>query len=523
MTDDFPELTAEELAIAQSDPEFSSWFATLSTDSFFSFKPRPDDPANYDQQASFCFSNDILSILVGGNAAGTTEAGAFKAAQFVLAKQPPPRKDTPFWILANNYSQVGDVIWKEKMIGHGHIPKSEVRWDKISWRDLKRGHPEIVPLKPWPKGDQDKNWCLHFMSYEQGREALQAASIGGFFFSEQFPLEILTEAFRGCREYTFPGGQFAEFTPIDPQLCIWVEQAMEQPPPGWQFYRCNTAKNKKNLAAGWFDSFFGSVPDELLQTRLTGALATFAGAIYQSFNPYIHVCEFDVPRGCRHGIGTDWGQSELHPQCSVFGAEDGTGTWWIYDEYLSRDCTKILEDHARALVEQAAAHGWPIKERVFSTNRIRTLANDAEWGMNYSDPSRPGTISEFSMRGISSCPASNDVYDGINYLRGLFKVNVHTGQPKIFIHKRCRNLIEQLRKYRWQPMRGKGLGMGQAAPRPVPLKMDDDLPDCLRYLVYSRRMRPSITPSDAAKPKSSRVGVTPPTDSGRSVQFRKKP
>lgn len=470
-------LSAEDFErIIAQDPAVAAFVESYQADGYHTFRPRPDDPANFDQQASFCQNRDLVSFLIGGNAAGTTEAAAFKASQFMLRQQPPPRKDTPFWVLSNTYDQVGDVIWKEKFIGHGHIPRCEIDWNRISWRDQKKQHPDVVPLKPWVNGDERCNWAIHFKSYEQGRAALQAASIGGFLFSEQFPGDLFLETLRGCREYMFPGGQFAEFTPIDPELCIWVEHVMERTPPGWAFYRANTAKNRINLADGWFESFFGTVPDELLLTRLTGALATFEGVIYQSFNPAVHVLDFEVPPGCRHGLATDWGSSIEHPHTSVFGAEDGIGTWWIYDEYWSTEQSKTLEDHCRATIAQAEQWGWPAKDEFDRDKRIqRRLKVSAEYRANVADPSRPGNLTEYTIRGLPSLPARNAVYDGINHVRSLLKLQPTTGLPRLFIHPRCRHLIEEMRKYRW--IRGKKSVPGILNPKagtPEPLKKDDD-------------------------------------------------
>lgn len=467
-----------------------------------------------DEYWDFCvpgFSNYLHQSVVHHN---TTEAASFKTALFVLRQQRPPRKDTPFWILANSYDQVGDVIWKEKLLGHGHIPKSEVNWDRISWRDKKKGQPDTVPLLPWPEefgGDPNKNWTLHFKSYEQGRMALQAASIGGFFFSEQFPLDLLLETLRGCREYMFHGGQFCEFTPIDPELCIWVEKAMESRPPGWVFYRANTQKNRKNLADGWFDAFFSGVPDEILATRLTGQLATFEGVIYPQFNMAIHVTEAemqlqDIPEGSYHGLATDWGSSIEHPQVTLLGAQDGAGTWYIYDEYFTRDQGKVTADHARAVVAMCQAWGWPASLKMADDGNYVGLDLDETHGVNHADPSGGNRLLEFSIRGIPTVPANNAVIEGINYVRSKMQPHPKTGVPQLIISRKCTNLIEQLRKYRWDKRANKSL-RPQAASAPKPLKMEDDAPDALRYLLYSRRRRTNTVAIDAAKPKKPYGGL----------------
>ncbi len=519
------------LALAETDPVVRGFLQSLEAESsFYDFVPRPDDPENFDQQHSFCFSRDSVSFLIGGNAAGTTEAASFKAGQFLLHQQPPPRKDAPFWIIAETYEQVMDVCWGEKLLGHGHIPECEVNWDKVAWHSEKQNRPKSVPLKPWPEsegGSPTKNWRLEFKSYEQGRQAMQARSIGGFWFSEQFPLDIFLEVLRGCREYMFPGGQFAEFTPIDPELSIWVEQAMEEQPAGWEFYRANTKKNVPNLRDGWYEQFFALVPEELRATRETGALASFEGVIYPSFHPSIHVIpeeDLRVPPGTWHDMATDWGASVEHPHASVFGCRDGVGNWLIYDEYWSSDQSKITADHVERTLDICEAWGWPIEtyriavsakgtrelkpgeephpgEEVVQERKRFSSSRDALWGMNYGDPARPGEINEFSKRGVPTSGARNKVYEGINEVRTALNCHPGTGEPGIRISSRCKHLIEELRKYRWK--RGKratsGSLLNPQVATPVPLKRDDDMVDALRYLIFSKSLPASETISSTKK------------------------
>ena len=178
---------------------------------------RPDDAANFDQQYSFINNQDEgVAWHIGGNGSGTTEASMNKVAKFVLQRQPPPRKDTPFWIIGNSYEQVIESCWKEKLHGHGHIPDCEIQWDKVTWYDRKRGLPASVPLKPWPGRTNKRNWQIEFKSCGQGREQMQARAIGGFCFVEQFPYAILEEVVRGMREYNFAGSKLFFFEFGDP-------------------------------------------------------------------------------------------------------------------------------------------------------------------------------------------------------------------------------------------------------------------------------------------------------------------
>lgn len=474
-----------------SRDDVQKFLEDLENVAYFNFVPRPDDPANFDQQYSFCYNRDPVSFLIGGNAAGTTEAAAFKTALFVLQQQEPPRPDTPFWILSNTYQQTCATCWQEKLLGHGHIPESEIDFDRISWISRGKGWPERVPLKPWVRGSKN-NWCLEFKSYGQGRQALQARSIGGFWFSEQFPADVFLEVLRGCREYMFAGGQFCEFTPIDPVLCVWVEKIMQDPPRGWKFYRCNTQKNKDNLADGWFDQFFASVSDEMIQTRMTGALATFEGVIYPSFNPSIHVVDkVDFPRGVFYYRAIDWGASEEHPFVCLWGYVDGEGVWTIYDEYWSTDQTRLLSDHIREIETRSREWGYP-----------PNYAQNPHYGALFADPSRPDNIAAFSAAGVWIEPANNDVYRGIEAVRVALKYDKRKERAGIRIHKNCVHLIDEMRTYRWRRSKKAESAnlLNPAVAAPAPLKRDDDTADALRYMIYSYNCRQGVAePSEATR------------------------
>lgn len=526
-----PALVAELLA---SDPAWARAAELYTESAFFTFTPRPDRPDLFDEQTSFVGAKDYVSFALGGNGSGKTAAAAAKCARFVLHEQPPPRRDTPFWIIAASYEQVCSVCWGEKLHGMQFIPRCEVDWSRISWLDAKLGWPKAVPLKPWP-GRPGKNWMLQFKSYEQGREQMQAASIGGFWFSEQFPWGLFIEVLRGTRDYSFPGGQFCEFTPIEPELCIWIEKLMDDPPPGYRFYRLNTWQNASNLAGGWVENFAAAVPEELAATRLTGALATFEGVIYQAFNPRVHVVGDDVitfPPGVYHHRGIDWGASEEHPQTCVWGYRDGMGDWFIYDEYWNNSQSAITRDHAVEIVARSICWGWPepdwfgnplaemdsdlpsfrddVRRRVAEIAGERGIApryrNDQHHGMSWGDPARPGEINQFNRFGVAVHPAINDVYKGINEVRKLLKVHPITGKPRLYIHQRCKHLIEEHRKYRWLKGRkpSEGSYLNPKAPRPIPMKRDDDTVDAERYMIASEASSRGIEPGSASSRPAQR-------------------
>lgn len=446
--------------------------------SIHEFHPRPDQLGRYDEQEGFVNSHDTgIAWHIGGNGAGTSEAAANKIARFVTSGQAPPRFDTPFWIIGETYEQVIGCIWKEKLFGHGHIPPYEVDWDRVTWYDSKQQLPMTVPLKPWlPEygGEPGKNWVLEFKSYEQGFAKMQARSIGGFCFSEQFPWGILLEVMRGCREYNYPGAKFCEFTPVDPAKSIEIETLIEEDrlPKGWKVYRANTecAKEAGHVDAGWFEEFFGAVSDEMRDTRMTGRFPVYEGSIYPSFNPAIHATKkgerLIVPPGCHHYRGFDWGSGPEHPFVCLWMARDGAGRWYIYDEYYSPSQTLTYFDH---LAEIERRWEWP---------------QDKYHGVAYADPSRPDWIRVFSQR-LAIMAGKNDVDAGIEAVRCAMKIDAN-GEPMLKIDRdACPNTMRQHRTYRWMKSTGKGANPADAQRKP--LKKDDDTCDAARYVILSEQ------------------------------------
>jgi len=498
--------------------EIPSEAADAAGDYYNTFQPRPDNPARYDEQTAFVNSRDKgFSLLVGGNASGTSAAAVHKLVNFVLQRQAPPRRDTPFWIVGGTYAQIINSVWKEKLSprsGHGHIPESEVDWGRITYYNSKLDLPLSVPLLPWP-GKPNKNWLLEFKSYEQGRSEMQARAIGGVMLSEQFPFEILLEILRGCREahYNFPGSKFCEYTPIAPMLSIEIEDMIEQDklPEGWRIYRCNTecAMEAGHVDRDWFYEFFGSVSEEMQDTRMIGARASYEGIIYPTFNPAVHCKPIGQkhPRGVKYYRAIDWGASSEHPFVTLWAYVDSVGAYHFFDEYWCNKQHVLLSDHVQAINDKFP---WDL--------------NSPNFGPTFADPSRPDLFTEFARMKVPCVPANNGVYSGIECVRQHLKINEALGEPRLFVDReRCPILARQMRTYRWR--KSAVTGLNPQAARPEPLKKDDDCVDAERYLMMSSYLSGTVAPSfqqpaGAATPRKS-VGINRFTRGRKPTSGRK--
>ena len=495
---------------------------------YLHFTPRPDQPERFDEQTAFYESKgDGCLFLTGGNGAGTTSCLIAKICRFVL-ETPPPRRDTPFWVIAETYEQIGSM-WDEKFNQQGHLPPQVVDWPRIHWNNRNNNQPFRVPLKS-PPGHPGKNWSLEFKSWRQGRGKMQARSLGGFGFIEQFPWGILEEVLRGCREYNFPGSKLIEFTPVDADLSQTLEEMIEngyEPekpiaglkylPKNWRIFHANTmcAMEAGHVDKRWFEEFFGMVPEDMLETRMKGMFSTYEGVIYKDFNVATH-CMGDEMwgriKGCRHRRGIDWGAGPENDFVCNWGAKNGIGQWFIYDEEVSNDQSKTTVDH---LTDVYHKWEWP--------------TDNSLYGPAYCDPSSPDNLrigmklNQYNpeVENLYMMRGKNSVLEGIEHIQYLLKpqipVPMHdergmpiidpaTGkvkiklEPKLFIHRtNCPKLVQQMKTYRW--LRGADpsvkAGRNPKDPLRAPLKKNDHSCDALRYLCFSDDFMTGSTISSA--------------------------
>lgn len=486
---------------------------------YYNFMPRPDQPERHDQQTSFARSNhEGVTFLLGGNGAGTTTLALYKAVDFIL-RTPPPRRDTPFWILAESYEQTMNVCWKEKLHNQGHLPPQEIDWERIRWYKPNNDWPFAVPLKE-SRANPGCNWQIVFKSYDQGRAKMQGESIGGFLFVEQFPWGILEEVMRGCREYSFTGNKLAEFTPVDPALSARLQDMEESGdlPPGWAIYRANTecAMEAGHVSQQWFHQFFGMIPDAMRKVRMMGLWGGFEGAIYPEFDSAVHFLpdDWDLSPGCHHRRMIDWGFGVDNAFVCLWGARNGAGQWFIYDEYYSTETRYTVVDHLKAISDRQF---WP---------------DNPYYGVTWADPSNlnchriAARFSEYApgYESINVQAANNSVDEGIEHIKWMLKPDPALAgvdgkpQPRVLIDRyACPNLVREMRSYR--KIRSNKMGLN---PRDAPdqvLKSGDHSPDALRYGLFSEASMSGITPTTIARMHSpQRHGVQ--IDSSR---LKKKP
>lgn len=438
-------------SLATADDETLALAFLLATHPLYTFQPRMDRPNDFDEQAGFVGDKKSkFAICLGGTGSGKTAAAALKTARYVL-ETPPPVEQCPFWIIGEYFDQICQVAWVEKL--SKFIPESEIL--DVHWWQTKRRWPRSVTLRH-PLHRDRPGWILEFKSYEQGMGSMKAVSIGGYWFNEEVPYELVFEVQGRCRDYDSPG--WADFTPIECKSPQWID-AYEQPPEGWRFYHLNSMMNDA-LAEGWAERFLASVPEDMRELRQIGRFTTLKGTVYKEFRKAIHVVEpFRIPRDWRKLRGIDFGFN--NPFCCLWVAVDHDGRYHVYDEHY--ESQKLNGHH----VEQINKREWDPSQPWF--------------GPTYTDHDAQQRA-ELSSMGINCTPANKSINQGIELLRSLM-ITKGDGRPQFFVFSKCVNLIREMIGYKWPE------GTDARNPKDVPLDVNNHALDALRYAIFSDRVK----------------------------------
>ena len=201
-----------------------------------------------------------------------------------------------------------------------------------------------------------------------------------------------------------------------------------------------------------------------------------AGQFFTTFRRDVHVvADFDDTRAREWFCALDYGFA--HYTVVLLGCTDGDGNIFIVDEHAER--LWLPQRHAAAVKAMLARH--KIGERKLELGDMKRFVAGADVFSRQSD----GTTiaAQYAKHGINLRVANTDRVNGWAEILDLFG-DVDVGiRPKLFIHQRCKRLIETLPALQHDPNR----------PEDV-LKVDadedgiggDDAADALRYLVATK-------------------------------------
>jgi len=216
--------------------------------------------------------------------------------------------------------------------------------------------------------------------------------------------------------------------------------------------------NAKNLPPNFIRDHLDTLPFEARERMRYGKWCGSEGAIFKEFKESSHVIEpFDIPRHWSRIRAIDFGYD--HPMAYLHAAYDlNTDTIYIYHEYKESGLT----------IDKLA-------DKLDESEKRYNEYYEVQWA-DHSKTDR----AFLQRRGIVTRPAKKSVTDGINAVRERLMVHPELQRPRLLIFKTCEGLVDEMYAYTWYD------GKSDVTDRDVPIKIDDDLVDCLRYICYGQ-------------------------------------
>lgn len=177
---------------------------------------------------------------------------------------------------------------------------------------------------------------------------------------------------------------------------------------------------------------------------LEGIWATAEGAVYDMFDPSVHVTERNPKDFQRFALGMDEGYT--NPAVILLVGIDADGRLHVCREYYRRG---VLQS---AVVAQA--HEWYTQYR----GEIAAV-----------DQSAAGLIADLQDVGVNAIGTKGRVLDGITTVQDLLRIQ-GDGRPRLTVDPGCVETINEFESYVWKPEKDE------------PVKEYDHAMDALRYL-----------------------------------------
>lgn len=206
-----------------------------------------------------------------------------------------------------------------------------------------------------------------------------------------------------------------------------------------------------------------SMSKDELKSRQFGEFMDVGGRVYPEFDENVNVIEpFDIPYEWQDKLSIDPGLK--NPLSCHWYAVDYDGNVYVVAEHYEQD--KDIEYHSEKIHHISDELHWHRNSNGMLEAMIDSAANQTTLA------SRKSVADLFYEHNILvNTNVNKDVFSGIQRVKSFIKNSL--GESKLFIFNTCKNLIREMKGYRW--------GKGES-----PVKVDDHSMDELRYYIMSR-------------------------------------
>ena len=404
------------------------------------------------QQEALLRLGSEATLISGGNRAGKSEIGAMLCVataagsdswwvkEWLQLNNLPldlvPSNPSNVWLSALSY---GDALTYLRPKIEKYCPQ-KTRF--VRWRAQDRATAIL------PNGGK-----IQSLSAESGREKFQGAAVSLVVLDEEHPQDIFDECM--LRTVDCNGRIVLTMTPL--KGITWPHDVFfENPRHGYNTYAISGLDNPW-ISSNKLRRAIGHMSEEAKRSRLFGEFTNQQGLVYSEFNRAIHVVEhFTPPDHWPRDRSIDFGVRNPFA-CLFFAHDESDDVLHVIGEYYKTERTTL--ENGREI------------NRLTGDTPIRWTVADPE--------SRDGRLLLSRECGISTktAPKYLGVVDTINYVKERLALDAE-GRPHLVIHDNCKQLLREMRLYRWS----------EGAGKDRPIKRDDHGLDALRYqIAFLRR------------------------------------
>ena len=445
--------------------------ATAYTPNILSYKPHP-------KQVKFHQSVKKAKLYIGGNRSGKTTGGVCEDVWRATCRHP----------YRHDLNQIGPN--RGRVVGVSFIEGVE----KILFPQFKQWlYPSAMRGGAWETAYDkqlktlffENGSFIEFMSYDQDLDKFAGTSRHWIHFDEEPPKPIWQEC--KARLIDTGGDYYITMTPVEGMT--WIHDDLYEPnvEKPWDEQKCQIIevdmRDNPHLSKSAIEEYIDGLDDEDLVRRVQGKFEAKGGLIYKSFDSKIgglHVLEEEIPND---EVRRRFGNGEYIIVCSLdHGLNNPTAVYWTAID-TSGFCITFREHYkSEWTVDQHAA-------RIKQINREHGIEPD----IYVADPSiaqrnavtNTSVYTEYVKFGVAFTMGNNDVNAGIGRMRRYLKADKRTGIARWRVTPDCKELIREMKKYRWKTYRQKSLNFENNA-YDEPHKKDDHGCDSIRYMVMSR-------------------------------------
>lgn len=375
-------------------------------------------------------SNKRFRVVNCGRRFGKTTLSVYEMVGKAVAK-----KDRQICYIAKTYQQARDICWTmlKKIVNPVAYSINEHRLE-ITLKTQDNGESKIF-LKGWESVEPLRGMKFDFLVLDE------VASYRNFLIGWHEVLRpTLTDTKGECLFTSTPKG-FNHFY----DLYNTEDDNFES----FHF----TSYDNPFLSKEEIDQARNEMTEDRFAQEYLAEFRKMEGLVYKEFNRDIHLFEEHNKEFKEIICGVDFGYT--NPSCILKIGVDNDNNFYILEEWYKKKQTTAQ------IVE---------KTKLFKPNIV------------YPDPAEPDRIKEMENNGLNVREVNKDIAVGIDRIREIFKQN------RIFIHKSCKFLINELETYRYPEKKP------DKNEEEKPIKENDHACDALRYALYT--YEPSVQQDD---------------------------